>query len=83
MDIKNREAGTIGAVPAPETTAARPPVFVGPNADPGTEKFTYENREPNYLENRHPVPPRRRRISFNGGPACRPLRGNGPIPLKA
>ncbi len=57
MDIKDREAGTIGAVPAPETAAASLLAFMGPNADPGTGKFTYENREPNYLENRHTVPP--------------------------
>ena len=53
MGIGDRHAGTVRAVPVPETAAARPVRFAGSNADPETEKFTDENRAYNGLENHH------------------------------
>lgn len=55
VGIKDRETGTIRAVPVPETTAARLIQFVESNADPDSEKFTDENRAYNGLKNHQTV----------------------------
>ena len=55
VGIRDRETGTIRAVPVPETTAARLIQFVESNVDPEAEKFTDENRAYADLKNHHTV----------------------------
>ena len=51
VGIKDREAGTIRAMPVPETTAARLVEFVESNITEDIQVFTDENRAYNGLDN--------------------------------
>ncbi len=55
VGIKDRETGTIRAVPVPETTAARLVEFVESNIAEGAEVFTDENKSYCGLDNHHTV----------------------------
>ena len=50
VGIRDRETGTIRAIPIPETTAARLLEFIVATADPDSKKFTNENRAYNDLK---------------------------------
>lgn len=55
VGIRDRETGTIRAIPVPETTAARLLAFIEANVDPEAKKFTDENRAYGGLKNHHTV----------------------------